>query len=154
MNLLLDKAKTTDCKSIYKMQISGFKALLDKYQDFETNPGAETFDYIKERFNDPFTDYYIIKLKNQDVGYIRIVRLNEETCVLSQIVILPEYQNNGYAQLAIRNVETLYPYAKHWVLDTIKQEQKLCCLYEKMGYKQTLNMEHIKDGMDIIYYAK
>src|SRR5690606_37235665 len=133
MNLLLDKAKTTDCKSIYDMQISGFKALLDKYKDVQTNPGAETFDYVKERFNDRYTDYYIIKLESRDIGYIRIVRLSAETCVLSQIVILPEYQNNGYAKWAIRNVEALYPQTKHWVLDTIQQEQKLCCLYEKMG---------------------
>lgn len=154
MNLFLLKAKTDDCKAVYDMQISGFKALLDKYKDFETNPGAEAFDYVKERFNNQYTDYYIIKLENQDAGYIRIVRLNADTCALSQIVVLPEYQNNGYAKWAIRTVEALYPYAKHWVLDTIKQERKLCCLYQKMGYRPTSNLEHIKDGMDIIYYEK
>ena len=41
-----------------------------------------------------------------------------------------------------------------WELDTILQEKKLCYLYEKMGYQKTGKTEKIKDGMDLVYYAK
>ncbi|NTV78512.1 MAG: tyrosine-protein phosphatase, partial [Clostridiales bacterium] len=51
-------------------------------------------------------------------------------------------------------VEDIYPYAKRWELDTILQEDKLCHLYEKMGYLKTGRVENIKDGMDLVYYEK
>jgi hypothetical protein len=68
--------------------------------------------------------------------------------------ILPVFQGNSYAQAAIKQAERLYPETTKWVLDTIKQEKKLCHLYEKMGYKLTGVEENIKLGMDIVYYAK
>ena len=74
--------------------------------------------------------------------------------VLVQILILPEYQNKGLAQQAIKKVESLYPDAEYWRLDTIAQEDKLCHLYSKMGYQKTGEIEHIKDGMDIVFFEK
>ncbi|MCL2427552.1 MAG: GNAT family N-acetyltransferase [Oscillospiraceae bacterium] len=68
--------------------------------------------------------------------------------------ILPDHQGKGYAQQAIIQAELLNPQAKHWILDTIKQEEKLCHFYEKMGYKQTGVQTNIKDGMDLMGYAK
>lgn len=153
MKISLKKAGIKDCETIYQMQIIGFKALLDKYQDFETNPGSETFERIKERFERPHINHYFIKLNNESIGYIRINRLSEDTCRLSQMLVLPDYQENGYAQQAIKQVELLNPQVKHWILDTIKQEQKLCYLYEKMGYKQTGKKTNIKTGMDLVDYA-
>ena len=73
---------------------------------------------------------------------------------MKQIFILPEYQGYGYAQEAIKMVESFYTKAKRWELDTILQEKKLCYLYEKMGYQKTGKTEKIKDGMDLVYYAK
>ena len=54
----------------------------------------------------------------------------------------------------MRIAESLYPNAGRWELDTILQEQKLCHLYEKMGYRKTGKTQRIKDGMDIVFYAK
>lgn len=50
--------------------------------------------------------------------------------------------------------ELLYPEAKHWQLYTIKQESKLCHLYEKMGYKQTGKELSIKDEITLAFYKK
>ena len=51
-------------------------------------------------------------------------------------------------------VEALYPQANSWELDTIKEEAKLCHLYEKMGYKRTGKEEALQDNMVIVYYSK
>ena len=64
---------------------------------------------------------YFIRLKSENIGHIRVNALSENACHLSQMFILPEYQGNDYAQQAIKQVEALYPNAKTWVLDTIKQ---------------------------------
>ena len=154
MEISLKKADIKDCEKIHQMQIIGFKALLDKYQDFETSPGAETLERIKYRFEFSQIEHYFIELHGESIGYIRVSKINDDTCRLSQMFILPNYQEKGYAQQAIKQVELLNPQAKHWILDTIKQEEKLCHLYEKMGYKLTGAEKNIKQGMDLLYYAK
>jgi len=154
MDILLKKAHISDSEKIHEMQIIGFQALLEKYKDYDTNPGAETLEKVKSRFSFDTVDHYFISLHGANIGYIRIQCLDEKTYKLSQMFILPDFQNNGYAQLAIAQAELLYPKAEKWVLDTIKQESKLCYLYEKMGYKLTGVEKNIKQGMDLVDYAK
>lgn len=149
----LQKAIDSDLNTIYEMQKTAFQPLLEKYQDYETNPAAEPFERTAQRFSEPNVDYYLIFLDDEKIGAVRVRRQETEN-VLVQILILPAYQNLGYAQKAIRQTEALYPNAEKWMLDTIAQEEKLCHLYEKMGYRRTGASEHIKDGMDIIDYEK
>ncbi len=51
-------------------------------------------------------------------------------------------------------IESIYTDAEHWELDTIKQEEKLCHLYEKMGYKRTGREVELQPGMTLIDYEK
>lgn len=149
----IKKADKNDLKKIYDMQLTAFRPLLDKYKDCETSPAAEPFERTLQRFRFDNVSYHLITLGTEVIGAVR-VRWNDDIYVLSQIFILPVYQGRGYAQEAIRLVEAMYPNASLWRLDTIAQEAKLCHLYEKMGYHKTGHSEHIKNGMDIIFYEK
>jgi len=136
------------------MQVKSFKQLLDKYNDVAINPGAEPMEKVMHRMSQDTTDYYLIQLDKEAIGAIRIDNLPDDICRISPIFILPEFQGEGYAQQAITAVEKLYPLANGWQLDTIKEEEKLCHLYEKMGYKKTAKEEVIQRDMTIAYYAK
>jgi len=151
--ITLKKATESDCVVIHRIQVNGFSQLLMKYEDFSSSPAAESLDQIAQRFAQPFTDYYLIILAEEAIGMLRVCNFGEN-CRLSPICILQEYQGNGYAQEAILEMEQLYPEAKKWELDTIAQEKKLCYLYEKMGYCKTGRMEHVKEGMDLVFYEK
>jgi len=153
MNFHLIAAEVKDCRKIHEMQVASFQDLLAKYRDPETNPGAESLGKTIQRFLDPSIQYWLIQLEGRTIGAVRI-RSDGRMCELKQIFLLPEYQGYGYAQMAIVAAENLYPDAKIWRLDTILQEDKLCCLYEKMGYRKTGEYRHIKDGMDLIFYEK
>lgn len=153
MQIVLDRATLTDAQEIYDLQIKSFKALLEKYQDYNFSPGAEKLEHTIQRFQETVTDFYFISLEKKHIGAIRICHF-DKLCMLKQIFILPEYQGYGYAQKAIIIAESLYPNAEKWELDTILQEKKLCYLYEKMGYKKTGKVEHIKNGMDLVFYTK
>ena len=153
MEINLNKASSSDYEEIYNMQTVSFKPLLEKYQDYEFSPGAEKIEKTRQRLEESFTDYYFICLGDMHIGAIRICRF-DSLCKLKQIFILPDFQGKGYAQQAIMLAESLYPDAKRWELDTICQETKLCHLYEKMGYAKTGKIQHVKDGMDIVDYAK
>ena len=154
MEIYLQKACLENCKEIHKMQVLAFKELLDKYKDYDSNPGAETFERIKQKMAQEFTSYYFICLNGCNIGIIRVVELKNDICRISPMFILPEYQGTGYAQQTIQKVELIFPNARSWLLDTIKQEEKLCYLYEKNGYKVTGKEENINEGMTIVYYSK
>lgn len=153
MKVSLRKAEYSDCPVLHSIQLHSFVELLQRYEDYESNPAAESLDQIQQRFEQPFTDYYLIQLDEVSIGMLRVCNFGEN-CRLSPICILKDYQGKGYAQEAISLMEQLYPNAKKWELDTIAQEEKLCYLYEKMGYRRTGRVEHMKDGMDLVFYEK
>lgn len=152
--ITLTPARMRDCAEIHRMQQAAFQELLHQYHDIATNPGAETVAQVIERMEQPNTDYYFIALGERHIGAIRIVSLSAQKCRIAPIFILPEYQGMGYAQQTLSQAERMYPNAVTWELDTIQQEQKLCHLYEKMGYVPTGKKEQIQDNMSIIFYRK
>ena len=60
MNIKLVRAKINNAKEIHAMQVEAFKALLEKYQDFDTNPGNESLEKVEARFKQDVTFYYFI----------------------------------------------------------------------------------------------
>ena len=159
--ITLRKAKAEDIEKIWKMQIEAFRALLEKYQDYDLSPAAEGIDKIRARYEQPWTTYFFIEADGIDVGAIRIVDKKDGSRKrISPLWIMEEYRGKGYAQEAISAVEELISAveelygADHWELDTILQEKGNLHLYEKMGYHQTGRVEHINDRMDIVYYEK
>ena len=148
------KATYSDCEEIQKIQQESFAQLLEKYQDFDMSPATETLERIQFKFYQPATTYYYIFCENIKIGVIRVISIDETTMRISPMMILPEYQNKGYAQKALSEIENMNSHIKFWQLDTIKQEEKLCYLYEKVGYVKTGKEEEIKQRMDIVYYQK
>lgn len=154
MDISLTKAELKDAETIYTIQIKSFMVLLERYQDFETNPGSESIEKIVDRINQPFTDYYIIKSDGIAVGGVRIVKKDNKLYRVSPIFILPEQQGKGIAQKVFQMVEQIYSDAKGWELDTILQEQGNCYLYEKLGYEKTGKTEIINNKMTLVFYEK
>ena len=78
MKIELIKATLKDTKEIWEMQVKAFKKLLDKYQDFETNPASEPISNIEMRLKQNFTFFYFICIDNKKVGAIRIIDYKEK----------------------------------------------------------------------------
>ena len=150
----LRKAKAEDIEKIWKMQIEAFRALLEKYQDYDLSPAAEGIDKIRARYEQPWTTYFFIEAEGNDVGVIRVVdRKDGSRKRISPIIIMPEFRGRGYAQKAMLAIEEMYG-SDNWCLDTILQEKGNILLYEKMGYHRTGKIEHINERMDIVFYEK
>ena len=154
MGISLHKANLEDAVKIHEMQINSFMPLLEKYQDYDTNPANESVERVITRLNQSFTDYYLIKYFEYIAGAIRIVKLGNNSYRVSPIFILPEYQGKGIAQKVFVRIEQLYPDADLWELDTIMQEEGLCYLYEKLGYEKTGETKEISDNITIVFYEK
>ena len=50
------------------MQIEAFSDLLRKYEDYDTSPGAESFEKVMARFKQPWTVYYFISANDIKSG--------------------------------------------------------------------------------------
>ena len=138
------------------MQVEAFAELLEKYRDTATNPGAEPLERIEARMAQDATDYYLILAEGRQIGAARVRRQPrpETARRASPLCIRPAFQGKGYAQAAKEALEEMYPQAEAWRLDTIKEEAKLCHLYEKLGYRRTGQEEVLQPGMTIVYYEK
>ena len=154
MKIELLKATESDIKEIWKMQVEAFKGLLEKYQDYDMSPATESYENVLNKYKQPWTSYYFITRNNEKVGAVRVIDKKDGSRKrIAPIWIMPDFRNQGLAQLAMREVEKLYD-SHHWQLDTILQEEGNIYLYEKLGYKRIGEIENIKDGMDIVYFHK
>lgn len=154
MKIDLHKATLNDAEIIWQMQKEAFASLLEKYQDMDTNPANEPIEKIKYRLSQPFTYFYLIKLKNQNVGAIRVVDKRDDTPKrISPLFVLPAFRNKGIAQAAIKCVEEIHG-TQNWSLDTILQEKGNCHLYEKMGYHTTGKTMSINERLTLVFYEK
>lgn len=110
MEVKLLRAGVGDAKELFTMQIKSFRELLEKYQDFDTNPGNESIEKVKARLKQEFTYFYFIYTGTQKAGAIRIVDKKEtgKNKRISPIFILPEFQGQGIAQKAILLCEEIH----------------------------------------------
>lgn len=150
----LVRADVNDCDKIWNMQMKAFADLLEKYQDYETNPGNEAKERIEAKLLQEFTYFYYIFDGEDLVGAIRVVdKKDGNRKRVAPIFIMKEFRNKGLAQKTFEEIEKLHG-SDNWMLDTILQEEGNCYLYEKLGYKRTGKVENINERMDIVYYEK
>ena len=143
-----------DIPTVWEMQVSAFSDLLEKYQDYDMSPAAESIEKVMARYQQPWTTYYFITADDETVGVIRVVDKKDGSRKrISPIWIMQEYRNKGYAQQAIEEAERLYG-KDHWCLDTILQEKGNLHLYEKMGYHRTGRTDTVNARMTLVYYEK
>lgn len=153
MNIELVRATTEDASQLWEMQVKSFRALLDKYQDYDTNPASEPLEKMVHRLRQKETFYYFIVADEAKVGAIRVIDKQAGKKKISPLFILPEHQNRGIAQKAMKLCEDIHG-RDNWELDTILQEEGNCYLYEKMGYHRTGKREMINDKMTLVFYEK
>lgn len=155
MEIKLIKTNLADTKKLWKMQVEAFRELLEKYQDFDTNPSSEPLNRTIERLSMPETYYYFIVYNDNVAGAIRVVDKKDNITPkrISPIWVMPEFRGKGIAQLAIKLAEEIHG-AENWELSTIKEEKGNCYLYEKLGYKLTDEAEVVNDKMTLVFYKK
>ena len=154
MNIELVRIDTHETEKLWKMQINAFKSLLEKYQDFETSPGAETKEKIEDKLLQDYTFFYYIYVDEIITGAVRVVDKKDGSRKrVAPIFIMEQYRNKGIAQKVFSEIERIHG-ENNWKLDTIFQEKGNCYLYEKLGYKRVGELEKINDKMDIVYYIK
>jgi|SRR5665647_536634 len=139
---------------VHNIQKKSFEPLLEKYHDYDISPAMESAERIREKIDRDNTTAYIFQLNDINVGWVRVMRFGDMTYKISALCVLPEYQNRGIAQDALKQIESYYPNAHKWMLDTIFQEKRNCHLYEKLGYVKVGELKQINEIMSLVNYVK
>lgn len=154
MNVTLVRASMEDAQIIWEMQLESFHELLEKYRDFDTNPGNEPLEKVQWRLSLPATFFYVIRADGVNAGAIRVIDHRDGSPKkISPLFVMPAYRGRGVAQAAIREAERIHG-SDNWRLDTILEEKSNCHLYEKMGYVRTGETKVINDRLTLVFYAK
>lgn len=139
--------------AVFDIQRKAYKLLFDKYHDTNTSPYLESKEEILQKYTRPGTYGYIFLDQGIPVGAVRIIA-RDDVCKVSALAVLPEYQNRGIAQAALKEIESIHSGCKCWVLDTILEEKGNCHLYEKLGYTKSGEPQAVDDHMTLIHYKK
>lgn len=139
--------------AVFDIQKKAYKPLFDKYHDTNTSPYLESKEEVLEKYTRPGTSGYVFIDKELPVGAVRIIARGD-VCKVSALAVLPEYQNRGIAQAALKEIERLHSDCKCWILDTILQEKGNCHLYEKLGYVKIGESQAINNYLTLINYKK
>lgn len=155
MEVKLVRADVSDAREIHNMQIEAFGELLEKYQDYDTNPASESMEKVEMRLKQDVTYFYFICMGQTKVGAVRVVEPREagKNKRISPIFVMPEFRGRGIAQEAMRLCEELHG-SDNWELDTILQEPGNCHLYEKMGYLQNGRTQVVNERLTLVFYEK
>lgn len=122
--MIVKKFAKENIDDIFRIQQAAYKPLFEKYQDTETNPYMETKEDILMKYTKSGTQGYIFVEDDIAVGAVRIITC-DKICKISALAVLPEYQNRGIAQSALKEIEKIHSDCKYWILDTILQSKKI-----------------------------
>lgn len=139
--------------AVFDIQQKAYKSLFDKYHDTNTSPYLESKKDVLEKYTRPGTYGYVFLEEGIPVGAVRII-VRGDVCKVSALAVLPEYQNRGIAQAALKEIESIHSGCKCWILDTIFQEKGNCHLYEKLGYIGIGEPQAVNDDLTLINYKK
>lgn len=151
--MIVKKFAKENIKDVFRIQQAAYKPLFEKYQDTETNPYTETKEDILMKYTKVGTQGHIFVEDDIVFGIVRII-IRNEFCKVSALAVLPEYQNRGIAQSALKEIEKIHSDCKYWILDTILQGKGNCHLYEKLGYERIGEPQKINDRLTLVDYKK
>lgn len=157
IELRLVTAEEAEC--LHRLQVEAFMPLYEKYQDDETSPAKESLERVTEKIVEENSDFYFIAFRGEKVGGVRVrwyqgKKVYENINWISPIFIIPEWQNKGIASRVMGKLFDLYPNTIEWRLDTIKQEEGNCHLYEKCGFVRVGEDIVVNEKMTLVKYVK
>ena len=137
----LELITSGEAECLHKMQVEAFIALYEKYRDDITSPAKESLEKITQKIVEDNSDFYFILFNGKRVGGARVKWHNGRNVKwISPIFVIPQFQNKGIASAVIEQLFEMYSSDTiEWRLDTIKQEEKNCYLYEKCGFVRVDN---------------
>jgi ribosomal protein S18 acetylase RimI-like enzyme len=137
-------AELSDAEEILAVQRLAFHAQAVLHNDFTIPPIKQTLYELKSDFN----RFVFLKaaIEGRMVGSVK-ARMENDTCFISRLIVLPECQNLGIGKMLMTAIENQFPEARRFEIFTGSLSSKNLAFYKNIGYKpfrEGTEAEHVK----------
>lgn len=151
MNLTIKRTKEVEARRLLEIQTEAFAEDLKRYEDYDTNPVNESIERLLWKI--AAFIHYTIWLGDEIIGGADVRDLQENKYRLNRIFLSNEYQNKGLGSKIMELIESEFPSANEWSLDTPYLNTRNHHFYEKLGYKK-VGQHQISAKLLLIDYVK
>jgi Acetyltransferases len=148
MKIEFERAIVGDAEALIEVKNKSFYADYIKYGECPGyNNTVESMTYIiLERA------CYKIICDDILVGNITARNNPDGSCYVGCLCIIPEYENRGIGQMALRFIESQFPDASVWTLETPADKKRNHYFYQKAGYR--IVKEFTEDNVKLVLFEK
>ena len=148
MEIKFERATINDTETLINVRNQCFYADYIKYGEC---PG---YNISKEDMTNSIINRIAYKIicNNQVVGNISLTDNKDGTYYLGCLCVIPDYENKGIGQDAIRFIESEFPNASLWTLQTPADKERNHYFYKKMGY--SIVKEYMEDSVKLLIFEK
>lgn len=133
MIVKIERATVEDTNDLIEIQSKAFYSHFKKYRKC---PGYNrSYESMKSSIENAIT--FKMLVDDIIVGDIIVSDRRNGEYHLGGLCAIPEYENRGLGQKAIDFLDSYFPNAKHWSLETPVDKERNHYFYKKCGFKVT-----------------
>ena len=138
----IELATIQDVPEILELQYKAFRPVAERLNW----PDAPNLTETVEHARGEFLKYTTLKMLSDDgkiIGSVR-GRVEDGSLYIGRLMVLPEFQKNGYGRILLREIQSILPHNRAW-LDTSGDVSKTVSFYEREGFR-TFHTEHFENN--------
>lgn len=148
MKIKFEPATINDAKLLINIRNLCF------YGDFIKYGECPAYNNTLESMTNTILNRIVYKIiyNNQIIGNISIRDNLDNTYYLGCLCVISDYENKGIGQEALKFIETKYPNATAWTLETPADKERNLYFYKKAGY--TIVKEYMNNSVKVVLFEK
>ena len=149
--LIITQAVQEDLIIILDIQRKAFLEVAKTFHLKSMPQIEQTLDSLTAEFKN--CTFLKASIANTIVGSVRAFK-KEDTCYISKLIVLPEYQNKGIGKALMNEIENQFKnIVNRYELFTGSRDQRNQHLYNQLGYK-SFKTEKLNDEISFVYMEK
>ena len=146
----IEIATIQDVPEILELQYKAFRPVAESLNWLDAPNLTETVEHARGEF----PKYTTLKMLSDDGKIIGSVRgcIEDSSLYISRLMVLPEFQKNGYGRILLREIQSILPHNRAW-LDTSGDVPETVSFYEREGFR-TFESKRFENGVSWIFMEK
>ena len=128
----IEIANIEDVPELLNLQYKAFRPVAESLNWLDAPTLTETVEHALAEF----LKYTTLKMLSDDgkiIGSVR-GRVENGSLYIGRLVVLPEFQMNGYGRILLRKIQSILPHDRAW-LDTSGDVPETVSFYEREGFR-------------------
>lgn len=146
----IEIATIEDVPELLDLQYKAFRPVAESLDWLDVPNLTETVEHALGEF----PKYTTLKMLSDDEKIIGSVRgrVEDDSLYIGRLMVLPEFQKNGYGRILLRKIQSILPHDRAW-LDTSGDIPQTVSFYEREGFR-TFETKYFENGVSWISMEK